>query len=217
MRTEYKEEEPVKENITYEFQSIEHLDSIKAVIVDRCKKRMSIRKKEDRMEQHFSGLPSPPIEDKKDDTELIEVKKEDTLTCDEIQAKIDELKEEKHRLFQVIKQLMLEEEKKKRERLSQQEEERKQLKERQVVPPAVPVIAEDRKSSYEYNNRQNVNNKRKTRWAPMDHPMAPSPFYSSHSSSYYHPRSSIPSRYKSNYSYLPQPRRYAFTRPPYSR
>ncbi|RCH80259.1 hypothetical protein CU097_002133 [Rhizopus azygosporus] len=127
---DYKEDLK-KENVVYHFQPIQRLDAIKSVIIDRCKQKQLPKQTSPPIE-HIGGLPSPPVEEKKPFVEEEEEEEEETeekdfkMTCDEIKAKIQSLKDEKHRLFQLIKQMMLQEQiKKKQEQEKIQEQEEK--------------------------------------------------------------------------------------------
>ncbi|KAI9256698.1 hypothetical protein BY458DRAFT_519299 [Sporodiniella umbellata] len=107
---DYKEEVK-RENVVYHFQPTQRLEAIRTVIMDRCQqKRVSCPCAPSSPIEHIGGLPSPPVEEKKP---VLEEEEEEevalALSCQEIQAKIELLKEEKHQLFQRIKQMMQQE------------------------------------------------------------------------------------------------------------
>jgi hypothetical protein len=108
-----------RENITYHFQPNQHLDAIKSAIVKRYKQRVP-HVESPLQQHHVGGLPSPPVEEKKVMpvqviSEAPLIKEQLPPTSSEIKEKIQSLKEEKHMLFQLIKQMMVQEESKRRE------------------------------------------------------------------------------------------------------
>ncbi|KAG1444671.1 hypothetical protein G6F56_010199 [Rhizopus delemar] len=177
---DYKEEAK-KENVVYHFQPTQRLDAIKTVIMDRCKQKQSLELPPPL--EHIGGLPSPPVEEKKP------VLEED-LSCQDIQAKIDLLKQEKHRLFQRIKQMMLEEQTKK-EKLALEkkvQEHQQQL----VQQEQEKVLAQEQEKSIQ----------EKKRWDSVEKP------------AYFYSRP----RYNNNlYAPLQHRASRPYSRPPYSR
>lgn len=156
-----------RENITYNFQPIQHLDAIKSAIMKRYKEKAP---HVELQQQHVGGLPSPPVEEKK----VVLIKKEPLPSSTEIKAKIQSLQEEKHKLFQLIKQMMLQEE----------SERRKLQKPVQTNAPAAPSVPP-------------TNNKKKSRWAPCSADALP--YYNN--ASYFYSRPTTMPRYGSNHPY----------------
>ncbi|KAK4509395.1 uncharacterized protein ATC70_007746 [Mucor velutinosus] len=222
-----------RENITFHFQPNDQFDAVKEAIVRKFnnKRKLSTASPMEgsspiHLQQHIGGLPSPPVEEKKViaiSTSPKRLKEQSSsppsLTSQEIREKIQYLKEEKHSLFQLIKQMMMEEENKKRqakaeERISQQ---------RQAPPPPLPPQSAPAPPPAQQQP------KKKSRWgAPTAASVDTSPFYSSNSnqSSYFYPRPTPPSsRYNSSHPYSNQQRprqhpsqhHYSLSRPPYSR
>ncbi|KAG2232063.1 hypothetical protein INT48_009411 [Thamnidium elegans] len=94
-----------RENTVLHFPPNQHLDAIKAAIIKQCIQKKKKREAPNHND-HIGGLPSPPVEDKKVTPEPEEVTMEILPTSNEIREKIKRLTDEKHRLFQMLKQLM---------------------------------------------------------------------------------------------------------------
>ncbi|KAG1127789.1 hypothetical protein G6F37_013608 [Rhizopus arrhizus] len=141
--------------------------------MDRCKQRQSLKLPSPPPVEHIGGLPSPPVEEKKPVLEEEEVNR---MSCCDIQAKIELLKEEKHRLFQLIKQMMLEEQlkKKQEQQLLIQEQEEKEQEEKKRWEPSL-----SEKQNYFYS-RQRYNNS----YTPIQHHRPPRPFNNNSRSPY---------------------------------
>ncbi|KAI8389467.1 hypothetical protein BD560DRAFT_443122 [Blakeslea trispora] len=213
-----------RKNITYHFQPNQFESAIKQAIIKRCKqKRPSIPARQ-LHEHHIGGLPSPPVEEKKiscissQEEQEACIKQEPmfspppaspaapSLSAQEIRDKIEALKQEKHRLFQLIKQLMLREE---------QEKRKQRIEQAQAKIRAEAAIAQQ-----EIQNKKRLT-KKKSRWAPVStippSPLLSSPPQLSHDSPFhsnYYARSPVLS---SRYNSYARPRQ-SMSRPtPYSR
>ncbi|GAN06848.1 hypothetical protein MAM1_0138d06338 [Mucor ambiguus] len=223
-----------KENITFHFQPNDQFDAIKEAIVRKFnnKRKLSTAPSIEgsspvHLQHHIGGLPSPPVEEKKVTAILPSPKPSEqqkqspsppSLSSQELREKIQHLKDEKHRLFQLIKQMMMEEDSKKR----QAKAEERSLQQRQAPPPLPPQSAPAIPPAQQQP-------KKKSRWgAPTAASVDTSPFYSSNSnqSSYFYPRpTASSSRYNSSHPYTNQQRprqhpsqhHYSLSRPPYSR
>lgn len=105
-----------RENTVLHFKPTQHLGAIKAAIVQQCleKKR---RQQQAMHDAHVGGLPSPPVEEEKK-VATPEPCLVPMATSSEIREKIQRLTDEKHRLFQMLKQLMVQEEQKKKKKKS---------------------------------------------------------------------------------------------------
>ncbi|KAI8638415.1 hypothetical protein BD408DRAFT_423029 [Parasitella parasitica] len=202
-----------RENITYHFQPNDQLNAIKDAIVKKfnSKRKLStslssIEESPINLQHHIGGLPSPPVEEKKVISKLPSpTPTQPSLTSQEIREKIQHLKDEKHRLFQLIKQMMMEEENKKRQAKTQELE-----KKQRTLPQSTSTTLAPQQQT-----------KKRSRWgAPA---VDTSPFYSSNS--YFYSRPPSLSRYNSGYPYSNQQRSrqhhlqqyYLPSRPPYSR
>ncbi|KAL7312472.1 hypothetical protein PS15m_008227 [Mucor circinelloides] len=219
-----------RENITFHFQTNDQFDAIKDAIVRKFnnKRRLSTSSSVEgsspiHLQHHIGGLPSPPVEEKKVTAILPSLKpskqqepsSSPLLSSQEIREKIQYLKDEKHRLFQLIKQMMMEEESRKRKAKAEEQS----LQQRQVPPlpqsaPATPPAQQQPK--------------KKSRWGAPAASASASPFYSSNNnqSSYFCSRPTpSTSRYNSSHPYSNQQRprqhppqhHYSLSRPPYSR
>jgi hypothetical protein len=164
-------ETSTRENITYHFQPNQHLDAIKSAIVKRYKEKVPHVEESQLQQHHVGGLPSPPVEEKKVMPTPI-IKKEPLISSSELKEKIQSLKEEKHRLFQLIKQMMVEEESKRREL--------QKTKAAQVTKPL-------------------TTNKKKSRWAPCSTDTLP--YYNNASYFYPRPPLPPMPRFNSNHPY----------------
>ncbi|KAI8062848.1 uncharacterized protein B0P05DRAFT_556361 [Gilbertella persicaria] len=124
-----------RENITYHFQPSQYQDAIRLAIMKRCKEKLPNRNGH-LQQHHVGGLPSPPVEERKvasifpEEENEVYIKQEPifspppasptpSLSIQEIKEKIEALEQEKHRLFQMIKQLMLQEEQEKKRRIEE--------------------------------------------------------------------------------------------------
>ncbi|CAO0800435.1 unnamed protein product [Mucor circinelloides] len=141
-----------RENITFHFQTNDQFDAIKDAIVRKFnnKRRLSTSSSVEgsspiHLQHHIGGLPSPPVEEKKVIAILPSLKPSKQqepssspplLSSQEIREKIQYLKDEKHRLFQLIKQMMMEEESRKRKAKAEEQS----LQQRQA-PPLPPQSA----------------------------------------------------------------------------
>ncbi|CEP15275.1 hypothetical protein [Parasitella parasitica] len=210
-----------RENITYHFQPNDQLDAIKDAIVKKCsiKQKLStssssIADSPIHMQHHIGGLPSPPVEEKKVISILpSSAPKQPSLSSQEIREKIQYLKDEKHRLFQLIKQMMVQEESKRRQAKAQElENKQRTLPQSMPTTPVTPTAPAQQQQS-----------KKRSRWgAPAID--TTSPFYNS-SNSYFYSRPTPSSRNNSGYPYSNQQRSrqhhsqqyYLPSRPPYSR
>lgn len=225
-----------RENITFHFQPNDQFDAIKEAIVRKfnSKRKLSTASSIEgsspiHVQHHIGGLPSPPVEEKKVIAILPSPKpskqqeqssSSPSLSSQEIREKIQHLKDEKHRLFQLIKQMMMEEESKKRRAKAEEQFLQQQQQQRQAPPPPPPQSAPATPPAQQQP-------KKKSRWgAPTAASVDTSPFYSSNSnqSSYFYPRPtplSSSSRYNSGHPYSNQQRprqhHYSLSRPPYSR
>jgi hypothetical protein len=202
-----------RENITFHFQPNDQFDAIKEAIVRKFnnKRKLSTASSIEgsspiHLQHHIGGLPSPPVEEKKVIAILPSPKPSEqpeqsssppSLSSQEIREKIQHLKDEKHRLFQLIKQMMVEEESKKR----QAKAEERSLLQRQAPPPP-PLPPQSAPATPPAQQQP----KKKSRWgAPTAASVDTSPFYSSNSnqSSYFYPRPTPPSsRYNSGHPYV---------------
>lgn len=195
-----------RENITFHFQTNDQFDAIKDAIVRKFnnKRRLSTSSSVEgsspiHLQHHIGGLPSPPVEEKKVTAILPSLKpskqqepsSSPLLSSQEIREKIQYLKDEKHRLFQLIKQMMMEEESRKRKAKAEEQS----LQQRQVPPlpqsaPATPPAQQQPK--------------KKSRWGAPAASASASPFYSSNNnqSSYFCSRPTpSTSRYNSSHPY----------------
>ncbi|KAI8353651.1 hypothetical protein EDC96DRAFT_447196 [Choanephora cucurbitarum] len=164
-----------RENITYHFQPSRLEGAIKQAIIQRCRQKRPSIPLEQLHQHHIGGLPSPPVEERKAClSEDICIKEEPvysappTLSAQEIREKIEALKQEKHRLFQLIKVMLHEE-----------QEKQKQQK--------LTVEQQNKKRS----------TKKKSRWAPVStippSPLLSPPPYSSNDAPFHYARSPAPS------------------------
>lgn len=197
-----------RENITFHFQTNDQFDAIKDAIVRKFnnKRRLSTSSSVEgsspiHLQHHIGGLPSPPVEEKKVIAILPSLKPSKQqesssspplLSSQEIREKIQYLKDEKHRLFQLIKQMMMEEESRKRKAKAEEQS----LQQRQA-PPLPPQSAPATPPAQQQP-------KKKSRWGAPAASASASPFYSSNNnqSSYFCSRPTpSTSRYNSNHPY----------------
>ncbi|KAI8144068.1 hypothetical protein BJV82DRAFT_608204 [Fennellomyces sp. T-0311] len=158
---------PTPTPIAYDLDPSPHIHSIRNVIVKRYaakKRRLSTSKIDHRplKKKHVQkqnelvangGLPSPPVDSPRSEFPGDDhVDEEPTsksvatttkLTASDIVKKLDELKEEKHRLFQLIKRLM------------QQEQDEQQQQQQQVEAPPPPVVVDNKPNSSPWSVNEN--------------------------------------------------------------
>ena len=152
------EQEETAKNITFKFQVNPHYDAIKVAIMKRHK--LSARSTTvltpskppppfQKVHNHVGGLPSPPVEDRKVVEEVVAVEEtivDDSPSSSDIKQTIQDLVDEKHKLFQHLKQLMLDDQlKKKHDQL---------------------MLQKQKQAEREKQQEKLVVTKRKSRWAP---------------------------------------------------
>ncbi|KAG0165416.1 hypothetical protein DFQ28_010657 [Apophysomyces sp. BC1034] len=157
---------PEQKVVTYKLQPSQHLQLIRNVIIQRKRKQQCSIEQKTPKKRHIeepevcNGLPSPPIEK----AELYEkpATTQHGLTELEILQKLQELREEKHRLFQLIKRLVQEETKSKQKQTIAEEQSEEEVKEKQQPQAETPA---------------KWKNKRPSRWSPQEPFFYRQPFY----------------------------------------
>ncbi|KAF7732334.1 hypothetical protein EC973_005230 [Apophysomyces ossiformis] len=161
---------PEHKVVTYKLQPSQHIQMIRNVIIQRKRKQHQCsmeREEEPRSKtRHIeepevcNGLPSPPVEK----AELLEEKVEQPtpwtiqgMTELEIHKKLQELRDEKHRLFQLIKRLVQEEAENRQKPTMTEKPEEKEQEAKTQQPPIQETPARWK-------------NKRPSRWAPREPP-----------------------------------------------
>ncbi|KAI8885886.1 hypothetical protein K501DRAFT_65967 [Backusella circina FSU 941] len=119
-----------REIITYQFQPNHRFDAIKHAIIKRCKQNLpkqtltvkNLPEKSLTTKLPVGGLPSPPIDEKP------------RLSSTVVKERIKALQDEKHKLFQMLKQLVVDQENLKKQQKQRQEqlEQLEQLEQRRT-------------------------------------------------------------------------------------
>ncbi|KAI9253738.1 hypothetical protein EDC94DRAFT_619619 [Helicostylum pulchrum] len=155
-----------RENTVLHFPPNQHLDAIKAAIIKQCIQKKKKREAPNHND-HIGGLPSPPVEDKKVTPEPEEVAMEILPTSNEIREKIKRLTDEKHRLFQMLKQLMLQEEQNKKRQQLQLQQQKQLQQQQQMQQQQMQQQQQQNNIQQQNNNIQQHHQKKKSRWAPI--------------------------------------------------